>query len=175
MLLRTHTLGSTFNKPTESLNLILKPLKYMQGKEAIVVCAMVWRSSCPCVFKMCFTGTASSHRGEEDCGQPVSRMGWRTRCARRKCNHKSSDTFRSRHGIVSTVYSPWLGQGHTGASSQPALFRRSLAQLGRAVRLIQSFVAPCCWWRSSKRKIQPKLWSDSFKSFSFLCIFSVFS
>lgn len=168
MLLRTHTLGSTFNKPTESLNLILKPLKYVQGKEAVVVCAMVWRSSCPYVFKMHYTGTASSHRG-------VSRMGWRTRCVRRKCNHKSSDTFRSRHGIVSTVHSPRLGQGHTGASSQPALFRCSLAQLGRAVRLIQSFVAPCCWWRSSKRKIQPKLWSDSFKSFSFLCIFSVFS
>lgn len=48
----------------------------------------------------------------------VSRKGWRTRCARRKCKVKSSNVFRSQRRIVSTVHSPQLGQGHTGASYQ---------------------------------------------------------
>lgn len=34
----------------------------------------------------------------------VSRKGWRTRCVRRKCNHKSSHAFRSQCRIVPTVH-----------------------------------------------------------------------
>jgi len=34
-------MGATINKSTESLNLILKQLKYVQGEETIVVCAMI--------------------------------------------------------------------------------------------------------------------------------------
>lgn len=111
-------MGTTVNKPTESLNLILKPLKYMQGEEAVVVCVVAWCSSGPCFHDTFYWHSFFSLRWGGLWPAKVPRKGWRPRCVRGKRNHKSSNTLGSQHHIALTIHSPWLGEAHTGTSSQ---------------------------------------------------------